>query len=239
VPVRAVLFDIDDTLIDHTYVALQVARAVQASHASLSRVSLDQLVDASMSHMNEMHPAVVTGRLSIEQARVERYRRLLAQFGAPVQGAENLADLHVCAYAEHERLLPGCRLLLKRLSALGIGLAAISNNARAIQERRLARHAIARYFSAVVVSADHGMAKPDPQLFQIALDALGASARETVCVGDSWHEDVQGARRAGITPVWLNRRHQQIDPTDTVRELADFEDLDGALHAILDRSEGL
>ena len=58
----------------------------------------------------------------------------------------------------------------------------------------------------VVVSGDEGMSKPDPRIFQIALDRLGVTAPQAVMVGDSWATDITGATRAGIRAVWFNPR---------------------------------
>ena len=56
-----------------------------------------------------------------------------------------------------------------------------------------------------VTSEDAGRYKPDPGVFRRALELVGAPADRVVHVGDSWESDVQGARRAGIVPVWLQR----------------------------------
>ena len=60
-------------------------------------------------------------------------------------------------------------------------------------------------FDDIVVSADHGINKPDARLFHIALDRLGVSPAQAVHVGDSWSADIEGAINAGIRPVWFNR----------------------------------
>ena len=61
------------------------------------------------------------------------------------------------------------------------------------------------FFSAVLISSQSGVAKPDPRLFELALEALNAAPSRTVHVGDSWREDVEGARAAGIHSILLDR----------------------------------
>ena len=63
-------------------------------------------------------------------------------------------------------------------------------------------------FDVVVDSETAGYYKPDPRIFQRACDALSVPAGEAVMVGDTPETDVQGARRAGLRAVWLNRGHR-------------------------------
>jgi putative hydrolase of the HAD superfamily len=64
---------------------------------------------------------------------------------------------------------------------------------------------LAEYFDAVVVSGDLGIAKPDPSIFEHALEQLGVDAADAVMVGDSMSKDVEGALAAGMRAVWVNR----------------------------------
>jgi FMN phosphatase YigB (HAD superfamily) len=57
----------------------------------------------------------------------------------------------------------------------------------------------------VVVSADHGVAKPDARLFEVATKRLEVEASEVVHIGDNLAADVVGAQNAGISPRWFNR----------------------------------
>jgi HAD superfamily hydrolase (TIGR01509 family) len=59
--------------------------------------------------------------------------------------------------------------------------------------------------SAAVSSAEHGFMKPHPSIFQAALERAGVAAHESVMVGDSLKEDVEGALRAGMRAIWLYR----------------------------------
>jgi FMN phosphatase YigB (HAD superfamily) len=57
----------------------------------------------------------------------------------------------------------------------------------------------------MVGSRAHGRIKPDPSIFEAALDALGVSAGETAMVGDSYEDDIEGARALGIRAILLDR----------------------------------
>ena len=62
------------------------------------------------------------------------------------------------------------------------------------------------YFQFVVFAQEHGIQKPDPRLFEIAIDRAGCAQHQLLHVGDSFQNDIIGAKQAGIKCVWLNRQ---------------------------------
>ncbi len=75
---------------------------------------------------------------------------------------------------------------------------------------RIHMFALARAFmetigASFVISGEVGIGKPEPGIFLLALERLGVSPQAAVMVGDSLARDIQGAQRAGIKAVWLNR----------------------------------
>jgi putative hydrolase of the HAD superfamily len=81
-------------------------------------------------------------------------------------------------------------------------------------------------FRFVVFSQDHGIEKPDPRLFEIAIEEAGCAGRELLHVGDSLRDDVGGAKGVGVRSVWLNRNHAgndtDIQPDFEVSSLTDL-----------------
>jgi putative hydrolase of the HAD superfamily len=75
-------------------------------------------------------------------------------------------------------------------------LALVTNGAACLQREKLAASGLAGHFDAVVISADLGVAKPDASVFEFALSRLGAKAEGAVMVGDSISKDVDGAHRS-------------------------------------------
>ncbi len=81
---------------------------------------------------------------------------------------------------------------------------AVVSNANGTVKDKLRRVGLADYFDVILDSHEEGVEKPDPRIFRIALERLGARAEETVHVGDFYHIDVVGARAAGIRAVLLD-----------------------------------
>jgi putative hydrolase of the HAD superfamily len=106
------------------------------------------------------------------------------------------------------RLIDGVRELLVLLQSRGIRTGVISNSSFAGRtlERELRRHGILGYFEFVISSADYGIRKPDPIIFEVALARLGIGAASAWFAGDNVGYDLVGARSAGIFPVAFKPR---------------------------------
>lgn len=91
----------------------------------------------------------------------------------------------------------------------------------------LERIGIAHYFERCLAAREAGVLKPDPRIFRMLVEDAGLDAEEVAHVGDDPHADVEGARRAGVLPVWLNRAGSRwpLDtepPQLTIASLADL-----------------
>ena len=67
---------------------------------------------------------------------------------------------------------------------------------------------IDKYLSGAVSSAEVGVSKPNPEIFEAALNKAGVEAKNCIHVGDDYEDDIVGANNAGIASIWLNHRHQ-------------------------------
>jgi len=152
-------------------------------------------------------PRTVAG--STDQSRGWLYMDLVLERAGVAPGpgvADAVAEIHAY-HAEHnlwETLCPGARAGLERL-ATGTARLVVVSNANGRLHAMLDRLDLARYFHVAFDSHLEGVEKPDPRLFQIALERSGGRAETTVHVGDLYSVDVLGARSAGIEG-WL------IDP---------------------------
>jgi HAD superfamily hydrolase (TIGR01549 family) len=231
---RAVLFDLDDTLFDHaraTRVALETLRSVDPA---LGRWSIDELDRRHRLVLETWHQEVLAGRASIDHARKARFAELLGQAGGA--GGETrtaaIASQYRSVYETAWYTVAGARPLLEALASRGLRLAVVTNNVHREQQLKLARCGLTSFVEALVTSEEVGVQKPDPRIFQTALDRIGVSATDAIMVGDAWTTDIEGARRAGVRPIWFNR-FDDLSRDPSVRELRSFEPLAAALAAIV------
>lgn len=200
---RAVLFDLDDTLFDHRRSARAALTEVHRAHGR--DTAYDEFERAHTRYLEEMHLEVLAGRIGLEQARRERFRRVFAALG--VELGDRDVELTAAAYRDGYKLarraLAGAAELLEAVRRHA-RVAIVTNNLLEEQQDKLQYCALAPLVDVLIASEDVGVSKPDPGIFQIALDRVGATADEAVMVGDSWANDVVGATRAGIRAVWFN-----------------------------------
>jgi HAD superfamily hydrolase (TIGR01549 family) len=222
---RAVLFDLDDTLYDHTHAIRAALHDVAAAAPALLRKGFEALFVEYDKALDDVHPRVVAGELTFAQARVLRYARLLKWCGDPQSDPEQLAQIQAAAYRKHERLVEHAKPLLEALRALALRLGIVTNSVRHEQQEKLKRLGVDGYFHSLTVSGDHQIAKPDVRLFAVALAALGVDAHEAVFVGDRVHIDVHGALAAGMRAVWFDRgwRDEGLELSPDARRLTTLQ----------------
>ncbi|MDK9363254.1 pyrimidine 5'-nucleotidase [Lelliottia wanjuensis] len=142
-------------------------------------------------------------------------------------GALNEAFLN--AMAEICAPLPGAISLLNALKG-NVKLGIITNGFTALQQIRLERTGLRDHFDALVISEQVGVPKPDPRIFDYALEKAGHPARERVLmVGDTAESDILGGMKSGLATCWLNAHNRAlpegIEPTWTVSSLNELEQL--------------
>ncbi|MFN8526790.1 MAG: HAD family hydrolase [Chloroflexota bacterium] len=204
--IRAVLFDLDDTLFDHHAGMRAGVRAARALHTGLASRPFDEVVADHSRILEEMHIEFLAGRVTFEGAWVERFRRLLTQYELDhePQTPVELAATYRAAMVSSRRIVPGADDLLQCLRGrVSIGI--VTNNTRREQETKLAHLGLDQYVDDLVTSEEIGAAKPSPEIYHAALQRVGCRADEAVMLGDNWYNDVHGATLVGIRAIWLNR----------------------------------
>lgn len=218
---RAVLIDLDDTLLDHTATSRTALQVVCAADSVLAARPFDTLLADHSAILETVHLEVLRGALTIDAARAERFRRLFALHGCISDPAVAAARYRAC-YQDSRCAVPGALALLELLRGRA-AVAVVTNNVQADQEEKLRILGMTHLVDALVVSETVGVAKPDPAIFTAALRQLGCAAADAVMLGDSWSADILGARAAGIRAVWLNRHGRPCPDATLAHELASLE----------------
>ncbi len=220
---RAVLFDLDDTLWPIAPVIIEAEKILFAwlnRHAPrvAERFSIDSLRQARLELLAQ-RPEFQYDLGALRRAG------LTAAFE---QAGEDLSKVELAmveffaarnAVVPYDDVLPG---LLRLKTRVLIG--SVTNGNADLQTIGLARH-----FHASVSAPQMGVAKPDPAIFLACCNALGVQPHEAVYVGDDLLLDVQGAQRAGLRAVWMNRIGAVNRMPDKVRPDATVASLDQLL----------
>ncbi len=220
--VRAVFFDLDDTLCNTTGSRPQRARkAFKCFSTEHAHLNVDSLVAQALE---------VTGE------RVVR--------GVPALIEElGLADTPAGKQAIDSWFFGGCLDLLEphpevtetlKLLAKDYVLGVITNGQEELQLAKYAHLVLEEHVPHVIISAAVGYEKPDPRIFRHALSLAAVEPGEAVFVGDRLDVDIAGAKAAGMKAVWFNHWGGQLDDSPHLPDatIERFSDLPAALKVL-------
>jgi putative hydrolase of the HAD superfamily len=235
-PLKAVLFDLDDTLFDHTYSSQQGLAALIQNQDCFRAVPTLAIAQIYAELLETYHVRVLQGEITLDEARIARTRQLFAYYGAQIEcvQVEQAIARYMTAYRRVRQVVPGGLALLQALHTK-VHIVVVTNNLTAEQVGKIQACGLEPLIDALVTAEDVGAAKPDPVMFETALKRVGCTAQEAVVIGDSWSADILGARRAGIRAIWLNRTGQVCPDATIASEIQALEPLEQVLAAIYQR----
>lgn len=170
-------------------------------------VEADRLAAADLRAKRAMDQHSIVGSTNNAGHGWRYFNEILNAAGIPLSpaAAAGLAELRTSHAAQNlwEVTPADVPLALRRLRDLGLRLAVVSNSDGRLRGL-LDRLDLARWFDLVLDSHEEGIEKPDPGLFQIALERSHVLPDRAMHVGDLYHVDVVGARAAGLRAVLLD-----------------------------------
>ncbi len=173
-------------------------------------------------------PNLRTLRGWIPGYRREAWTTALGEAGVTDDGAATeVSEIFIEQRARFHEPFPETVSVLTRLRR-SCRMALVTNGAPDVQRRKLDESGLAHFFEAVFISGEFGFGKPDPRIFQSAIESLGGSAERSAMVGDSASRDIAGAKAARIKAVWIVRpsiereTHDGVTPDETIGNLEEL-----------------
>ena len=218
----AITFDFHDTIAHcRQWFDLEVRTLVSASlrsQAAEAGLSIsDEEAEAADAAYRRLRVAIM------DHGREETAERCVAivlqELGRPVDdiGIERTVESLMRSALDDSTPTPGVIDTVKALSDAGVPLGIVSSAVyHPFLEWSLERFGIADAFTHITTSASAGYYKSRPEIFWDATNRLGAAPERVIHIGDSAKWDVGGARRAGLSPVWLRRNPET--PNDSGEE---------------------
>ncbi|TWE07400.1 HAD superfamily hydrolase (TIGR01509 family)/HAD superfamily hydrolase (TIGR01549 family) [Rudaeicoccus suwonensis] len=186
------MFDLDDTLVDHTgaidrvFIALAEERSWGAEGLAFLRAEQARPVD-----------------------NIESLNLIIEKYGTG-ETPDQLADLLNDRVLDASIMFDGVLTALARLRDAGWALALVTNGYEVSQRRKL-RDGLLELFDTLCFSGTQGVWKPDPRIFVAAAANAGFPPESAWVVGDSWGNDVAGAAAVGARSIWVS--HGRTPPT--------------------------
>lgn len=219
--VQAILFDLDNTLMDRDYTF---------------RSFTTQFVQDFLGHLTPADAEAVIEDMIIRDA--DGYRDKdgffielseILPWEAPVT-AEHIRAYYDASYINHGATMKDAVEILNFCLKQGYKLGLVTNGKKDIQNTKIDTLQLREYFKAIIISGEVGMAKPNPEIYHLAIEQLGVTKEQTLFIGDHPINDIWGAGKAGLQGIWLQRKHAwdntlDIQPWKTISELNELKSI--------------
>jgi putative hydrolase of the HAD superfamily len=226
-PIRAIFFDLDDTLLEtHDAHALAMRLACERAAEMHPAWTAEQFVEAFTQTYRALEAQMEAGHVRFDSQRPFRMRtweETLRKCHLAVDVAEELMEVYLKERRQRYRLYADVPGVLDQL-APEYRLVLVTNGLGDLQREKIEAVNLRRWFSRIAISGEVGSWKPDSGIFHHALKLAGAKPAEAVMVGDSLERDIRGAAALGIGTVWV-RRYPHLQPVAGVHPDAQAEDL--------------
>ena len=193
--IRAILFDLDDTLMDHT----------AAMHAAVEEWLPGGHHERFAEIEKKWFAAYERGEVSHQGQRVERCREFLNRPEMTEQEALAEYAKYLAAYEKHWRAVEGAREALEYVLDLGLTVGVLTNGAREMQMGKLRAGGLDLPGLELFPTVEMGHPKPHPEAYLEACRRLEVEPGSTLMIGDSVANDVEGARAAGLKALHFDR----------------------------------
>jgi putative hydrolase of the HAD superfamily len=209
-PYKAVFFDVGNTLLLPYPSAADICSEVLGRHGRrvdpIDLVRALDLADLAYEEKYRQDDSFWMKEADTASFWIELYELMLSHAGVEDDTTALATDIYTeFGYAQSWQPYPDVVPALTRLSEAGFTIGLVSN-----WDTRLTSLSIdmglSKYLDFVISSANVGLLKPQPEIFELALERAGVTAAEAMHVGDHYYADIMGARSVGITPVLLDRK---------------------------------
>ncbi|MGP5027041.1 HAD family hydrolase [Glutamicibacter ardleyensis] len=219
--IRAVLFDLDNTLFDHQTSARSGLKTFVRSFGveltpELSRLWLE------IEHAT--YDRYLSKELNFQEQRRERLRQFLPVVGHSGRfetlELDEMFAIYLRSYENSWTAFPDAVPTLQLLKSIGKTVGIITNGNHEQQAKKISRIGISPLLDLFFTSEQMGHAKPTRSAFILPCEKTGFSPSQVLYVGDNFHVDIEGARAAGLQAMHLDR--EGAEQPMTLRHLTDL-----------------
>ena len=212
--INHIFFDLDRTLWDFEI----------NSHSTLEELfsvfnlkekgipNTDEFISIYKAHNEKLWGLYRVGKISQKDLRRERFQRALSDFGIIDSVlAEQIGEQYISICPKKNQLFPYSIEVLDYLFGK-YKLHIITNGFRKVQHVKLKHANLTKYFDSIITSEQIGVMKPNPKIFNHALDLANATTKNSIMIGDNYEADILGALNIGLDAICFNYHKETIAP---------------------------
>lgn len=211
--IRAVIFDLDDTLFDRNAAQIRVVELIMKGFSQIFQGFDTERVVAAFLESDRLSADDFYAGEPSDGLREKRLKSFLQLLGINEDYANAITEMYVRDYPMINIPISGAVPVVKELSTRFL-IGIVSDGLPDVQYRKLDAIGLSGIFSCIVLSEEIGIRKPDPKIFQYAADTLQVKPIECLYVGDSHRNDIVGAKTAGMKACWYNCKSSEPENTE-------------------------
>lgn len=203
--IKAVVFDVDDTLYDLSTPFKEACRTVFPEDTGLD---LEGAFLASRRYSDSVYASSLSGKISMEEMYIYRFENAFRDYGKKIDAQTALFFQAVYEQKQQEiKMTEAMKKLLENLSGK-MKLGIVTNGPTQHQWDKVNALGVEQWIPKehILISGEIGIAKPDTGIFAAELGRLDLQKEDVCYVGDSFENDIVGAKGAGWKAVWYNHR---------------------------------
>ncbi|MEW9501038.1 HAD family hydrolase [Jeotgalibacillus marinus] len=211
--IKAIVFDLDGTLLDReASIDLFLERQYDRLKPWLKNIPKNTFIK----RFNELEERGYVWKEHV-------YKKLIEEFNISGCSSELLVQDYTDHFQESCIPYPGLHTMLQTLREKGYKLGMITNGLELVQTRSIQGLGIEPFFDEILISVKEGCAKPDPEIFNRALNRLDITSTEAIFVGDHAEKDISAAQHVGMKAVWKKHTYSQNVQADAeIDELSEL-----------------
>lgn len=224
-----IFFDLDRTLWDYDVNATETLHDLIERYQIINGYPVDKetFVKEFFSVNKDLWNRFDQGLIDKRYIRYKRFPMVLENL--QIDGFDNVGNLQddfINECPTKGNLINGAEHIVKQLSEI-YPLTIITNGFDDIQGKKLKYSGLERYFNEIITSERANAPKPDPKIFDFAMNIAKAQKSSSVMVGDNFESDILGARISGMDQVHFNpeKRINRFDPTYEIHHLDQLTDI--------------
>ena len=224
--IKHIFFDLDRTLWDFEInsheTLLELCHTYNLKDKGIS--NYEEFIKNYKNHNEQLWDLYRVNKISQQDLRRERFLRALADYNVvdPLL-AEKIGEDYISICPKKNKLFPDTIEVLAYL-ANKYTMHIITNGFEKVQHIKLKHSNLEKYFDKVITSEQVGVKKPNPKIFEFALEQANASAEESIMIGDDLPVDILGADDVGMQGVYFNP-HKLAHKQDVVHEIFSLNEL--------------
>jgi HAD superfamily hydrolase (TIGR01549 family) len=208
--VKAVLFDLDDTLYDRAGVQDKALEIIVKKLPVLFKGIEMERISAAFYESDMIVTVEFDAGAPLEGLRDRRSGLFLRALGLPEEYAVTITRIYMDEYPKLKSEVPGAVATVRSLvKSYKVGI--VSNGFADVQHRKLETLELLSDIPSITLSDETGLRKPDPEIFIRGALQLEINPSECLYVGDSYVNDIIGAANAGMLTCWFNRENKTIE----------------------------